>query len=214
MRDDNWELINGPDAHEIEVLNYTNQINVIEALLKFFLHHGGADAAGCPYSPNCRTLCELHRTGTLFLLTNPGAYREGAVHVVDGNGNVVHEPPQAAEVPALMEAFEAEITDRWKAGTPIGMAAFALWRINWIHPFKNGNGRTARAYAYACLCLKYGFFLPGTRTVIDLIMENRPQYQEALRHADATAAAGTPDLGPMETFLERLVIEQLSSLDD
>jgi hypothetical protein len=112
-----------------------------------------------------------------------------------------------------MENFEAGIAHLWAKATPIQAAAVTLWRLNWIHPFRNGNGRTARAFSYACLCMKYGFVLPGTPTVIDQIMTNRPEYNAALRHCDVTfAETGTPDFGPMEALLQRLLVAQLSSL--
>jgi hypothetical protein len=31
---------------------------------------------------------------------------------------------------------------------PTELAAYGLWRLNWIHPFVEGNGRTARAVCY------------------------------------------------------------------
>lgn len=212
MRDDNWDLINGQDAHDIEVLNYLNQTNVIAAILKFFFHKFGCDENGCPTHPSCYAMRELHRTGTLLLLQEPGAYRTCPVGVVDGKGVTVYDAPAADEVEALMSAFEAELGARWPQSNAIQIAAFCLWRINWIHPFKNGNGRTARAFAYTCLCLKFGFLLPGTMTVIDLIMANRGDYQQALAHADRTHSGSQVDLGPMEAFVERLLIEQLSSV--
>lgn len=213
MKDDNWELINGQDAHDIEVLNYTNQINVIEAMLKLFLHTGGTTEAGCPLVPSCQTLRELHRTGTLFLLHQPGEYRTEPVYVVRNDGTLVYTPPPFQDVSDHMARFEQELSDIWSS-SPIVVAAYALWRVNWVHPFKNGNGRTARAFAYACLCLKYGFLLPGTKTVIDLIMGNRPAYQDALRTADTSfEQGGKADLAQMEGFLMDLLVEQLRSTE-
>lgn len=46
MFDTNWELITGDTAHDIEVLNLANQANVIEALVRFFLHHRGQTKQG------------------------------------------------------------------------------------------------------------------------------------------------------------------------
>ncbi len=97
----------------------------------------------------------------------------------------------------------------------VAVGAFTLWFVNWVHPFKNGNGRSARALSYACVCLKYGFVLPGAPTLIDLVMqpEHRGDYNAHLSHADATfAATGSPDLIPMESFVERLLEAQLGSL--
>lgn len=212
MQDNNWDLINGSDAHDIEVLNYSNQINVIEALFRFVTHHSAAASATGILCPNSAALRELHHAGTLFLLEKPGAYRDVAVHVGDGKGNVVYTPPTAAEVPALMAQLDIDLATMWHTCTPIHAAAFVLWRINWIHPFKNGNGRTARAFAYACLCLKYGLMLPGTSTVIDLITRSRDRYQAALRAADSSwAATGVVDLTDMESYLEDLAKQQLAS---
>lgn len=184
MIDDNWEMIDGDTAHEIEVLNYSNQVNVIEALVHLLMHHHrGADGA-CISPPSERVLREFHRTATLFLLNNPGEFRDVPVSVTTPDGTVVHQPPPFEEVPAHTTNFFAQLESRWPTGSPQELGAFALWMINWIHPFKNGNGRTARAFCYACISLKFGFVLAGTPTLIDLIMQNRDDYQSALKVAD------------------------------
>ncbi len=86
--------------------------------------------------------------------------------------------------------------------------------ISWIHPFKNGNGRTARAFAYLCLCLKLGFELPGRKTLMDLITSNKVEFEGGLRVADRTfAAVGVADTSVLEAFLARLLALQLSSID-
>lgn len=211
MRDDNWELISGDDAHEIEVLNYSSQVNVIEALVRFITHHAGSGTAPCNFHPDEWALSELHRTGTLFLLREPGAYRKASVYV--GAGPVViHQPPRHEDVAQHMTTTFAELTAMWHTATPVDVGAYLLWRINWVHPFLNGNGRTARAFCYACVCLRFGFVLPGTSTLIDLIMQNRDEYQASLKVADVTyEKVGTPDLTRMRAFVERLLIEQFQS---
>jgi hypothetical protein len=214
MKDDNWELINGPVAHEIEIINYGNQVNLIEAFLKFAIHHQGTGPDGCPLPFNTVALRELHRTGTFLLLAKPGEWRDGPVNVVDRNGNVIHAPPSASEVPALMDQFDKELKANWR-NPPLEVAAFALWRLNWIHPFKNGNGRTARAFAYACLCQRYGFLLPGEPTIIDQIIMTRGdgRFEAALRQADLSLeATGAADLSAMVAFLTELLTVQLSSI--
>lgn len=209
MKDDNWDLINGPIAHEIEVLNYSNQINNIECLVKLLAYKRRELAK--EVIPTESDLKELHRTGTLFLLDRPGAYRDLEVHV--GNGEiVVHQPPTYSEIPMHVEEFFVTLSKLWPDATPLELASYALWRINWIHPFKNGNGRCARAFAYACLCLKYGFMLPGNRTIIDLIMVNRPTFQHCLKEADnAFESTGFVDISSMNAFLEDLLVIQLQS---
>lgn len=213
MIDDNWELINGEAAHAIEVLNYSNQVNVIEALVHLLIHQFGVSETGCPGAPNINTLREFHRTATLFLLLKPGEFRDVPVWVKSSDGTIIHTPPPAEEVLRYMELFAQKIAERWSDLSAVQMGAYTLWMINWVHPFKNGNGRTARAFCYACLSLKLGFVLPGTPTVIDLIMQNRLDYQDALKAADLSFAInGEPDLTLMSNFIERLLVEQLSTL--
>lgn len=212
MFDANWDLINGADAHEIEVLNQANQANVIEALVRFLTHHDNSPGAACAIPPGQAILLELHRTGTLLLLKQPGNYRTCDVRVNRRDGGR-YDPPVHAVVPGLMDAFEAEIAAMWLNASAVQVASYALWRINWVHPFKNGNGRSARAFAYACVCLKYGFMLPGSVTLIDLITGQRDEYEAALAHADqALADSGVVDLEPMNAFVERLLIMQLESI--
>lgn len=211
MFDSNWDLINGQDAHAIEVLNQSSVANVIEALVRYLQHHDPSPGHACELCPNQEILKELHRTGTLLLLRFPGSYRTCDVQVRRRDGQIFY-PPAHADVPAQMEAFERDLHARWGLADPVEIAAFALWRINWVHPFKNGNGRTARAFAYACICLKFGAMLPGTSTMIDLITRSREAFEDALAHADASFAhTGAADLLPLRAYLDGLLREQLLS---
>lgn len=212
MIDDNWELIEGDAAHAIEVLNYANQVNVIEALVHLLMHHHrGADGT-CEASPSEMVLKEFHRTATLFLLEAPGDYRDCPV-VVRAGDVVIHTPPPFEEVPDHVSSFFKTIRESWSEKTAQEIAAFCLWFINWVHPFKNGNGRTARAFCYACLCLKLGFVLPGRKTVIDLIMEQRKDYYRILKETDASYLEnGSPDLTEMTAFVDSLLADQLTSI--
>lgn len=214
MKDDNWELITGEAAHEIEVLNYSNQVNVIEALVHLLMHHHKGEDGSCTHTPNITVLQEFHRTATLFLLHEPGQFRKIDVAVRGSDGTVFHSPPPPTEVTEHVNSFFATLAMMWPVSTAQEIGAYCLWVINWVHPFVNGNGRTARAFCYACLCLKFGFVLPGRKTVIDLIMDRREEYYAALRIADVQfAEAGTPNLKPMAEFVDNLIFEQLSSID-
>lgn len=213
MFDTNWELITGDTAHDIEVLNLANQANVIEALVRFFLHHRGADETGCRSHPNITALKELHRTATFLLLQHPGELRDSEVHVADSKGNVVLDPPRSKDVPQVLDEMFGELTERWVNSAPLEIAAFTLWMVNWVHPFKNGNGRTARALCYTCLSLKLGFVLPGSPTLIDLIMENRPDYYSALKDADeGFKRTGRPNLNSLVSMIDRLLVVQFESV--
>jgi Fic family protein len=87
-----------------------------------------------------------------------------------------------------------------------------MWRLNWIHPFADGNGRTARAVSYLVLCMKMGSRIPGTRTIPDLISQNKKPYYDALETADEIwAAEKRVDLTALEELLENLLAAQLVS---
>ena len=90
------------------------------------------------------------------------------------------------------------IHENWAiADHPTLWAAFALWRLNWIHPFVEGNGRTARAACYYLLCLKHGQLLPGSKIVPERIRENRAPYYAALKAADVAWEQGHFRLEPL-----------------
>jgi len=95
---------------------------------------------------------------------------------------------------------------------PSRTAAYALWRLNWIHPFCQGNGRTSRALAYFVLCLKYEKWFPGA-PVHELIRRDRDEYCWLLTQTDKTVDGDNmADLGPIQLFLERLFEEQINSV--
>jgi len=96
--------------------------------------------------------------------------------------------------------------------SPLHLSAYVMWKLNWIHPFSGGNGRTSRAASYLVLCAKLGYRVPGTNTIPEQIVANRQPYYEALDAADAAHSRGTIDLAAMETLLEHALAVQLSSV--
>lgn len=122
-----------------------------------------------------------------------------------------YEPPPHFQVPALMQMFTNQVNRIWDETDPVTLAAYVLWRLNYIHPFVNGNGRTARAACHLILCMKLGGWLPGDTILPELLRINRPQYVEALKHADASYAKGPVDLSPLHTLLSELLDQQLKS---
>ena len=112
---------------------------------------------------------------------NPGQFRRVEVQIKNTN----HKPPAWQNVRDLTSKFCNDFNLQQEKLDLVALAAFALWRVNWIHPFENGNGRTARQLSYMTLCIKSGGLLPGRRTVIVQLKENRQRYEQALRTADA-----------------------------
>ena len=93
-------------------------------------------------------------------------YREEPIYV----GN--HKPPHFKDVPNHMDRFFSIVHENWTINPhPTLIAAYALWRLNWIHPFVEGNGRTARAACYYLLCMRQNKLLLGKKTVPERIKE-------------------------------------------
>jgi Fic family protein len=154
------------------------------------------------------TLWDLNHAAVSNIAQFGGRFREEPIYVGD------HIPPRYNEVPHLMDMFFSFIHENWDVegvgDTPTGLAAYALWRLNWIHPFVEGNGRTARAACYYLICLHYGALLPGKRIVPEHIRENREPYYEALKLADRAWDDGHIDVSVLADYLAGLLKGQLS----
>ena len=94
--------------------------------------------------------------------------------------------PIPRKVPALMEAFARELD----AAAPTPEAAFAAhFRLTAIHPFSDGNGRTARLLTNLAL-------IRGGYPPIAVRPEDRKTYLDVLEHGSMAQ-----DLQPFQTFM-------------
>ncbi len=136
-----------------------------------------------------------------------GAYRPCAVKVRNPEGHIVFKPPEWFRVQPMMDDLTNTVNWHWQAADPVGLTAFVLWKINHIHPFINGNGRTARAVCYFTLCVKSGGLLPGKRILPELLRQDEFQkpYQLALREADSGS------LKKLIELIRQLLATQLQS---
>lgn len=133
-----------------------------------------------------------------------GRFRQEPIYV----GN--HKPPHFKDVNDWMDRFVSTIQENWYIWTPTELAAYGLWRLNWIHPFVEGNGRTARATCYYLLCVRAGALLHGKKIVPERIRDSRAGYEAALQAADRAWDDGHLDFSEMESYLAGLVEDQLS----
>ena len=120
------------------------------------------------------------------------------------------------ERPNRIHRLHELANDRWwswnrNARSVFRRLAYALWRLNWIHPFGDGNGRTARAICDAILCVGFGRELPGTLTIHEQISNNRYPYWDALKAADRAWKDGALDVSEMETLIAVLLERQLGA---
>lgn len=154
------------------------------------------------------TILGLHRDALLGVHPLAGNFRPSSVEIRGSK----HVPPEAWQVPILIEELCDYVNDHWDTGTPVHLAAYVMWRLNWIHPFADGNGRTARAVSYLVLCMKMGGRIAGTRTIPELIAQNKTPYYDALEAADEQwTSKRLINLSQLEEVLSNLLAEQLIS---
>ena len=147
----------------------------------------------------------LHAHATVGLVDEPGVFRKHDVRI----GKSLHQPPSYYDVQKHFGDYFVELHLRWDSYDMYTLAAFALWRLCWIHPFEDGNGRTARAVAYLIISLKLGGWLPGRRTILERIKLSSEDYKRALQRADVSYDSGTLDLVPLAKLLSIHTVEQL-----
>ncbi|MBL7063122.1 MAG: Fic family protein [Anaerolineae bacterium] len=155
--------IGGKSLREhFEVINHKEAIEYVEALA------AGED----PITP--LRVRQIHR----LVLTridddNAGQYRNLPVYIT----GTAHKPPDAWQVPHLMSGWGDWLNGPAAALHPVERAALAHYRLVAIHPFIDGNGRTARL-VMNLLLIREGY--PPTI----ILRINRRQYYRVLAQAD------------------------------
>lgn len=152
-------------------------------------------------------LLRLQEVAIQDLYVCAGTFRQGEVYI----RNSPHTPPTYREVPTYVQEMCDYVND-CQGKTPVHVAAYLMWRVNWIHPFMGGNGRTSRAVAYYILCTMLGFELPGKDTVPQQIQADRKPYYLALREADIAWEQKRLDLTAMENMLSAMLAKQLLAI--
>lgn len=190
-----FELVNGEQDPRYKTLEIENGNRHYD-----FLHSIVTAALGVQRPFLSSTVIKaLNFHAIACLHPHAGDYRPCPVEVG------THTPPAHWRVPALMDDMVNVVNRSWEKSDPVALATFVLWRMNWVHPFINGNGRTSRAACYFVLCVAAGGWLPGTHILPELIRRERAKHIELLKKADEG------DLKPLHDLLSELLKEQLAS---
>lgn len=135
-------------------------------------------------------LLQLHRLMTQDTLENPddvGRFRTDDKVVVQNNltGEVVHNPPSYSEIPEFMERLIAFVNKDEEGAFihPIIKALTAHFMIAYVHPFVDGNGRTARAVFYWYM-LKRGYWLTEYLSISRIIYRTKNSYENSFLYAE------------------------------
>lgn len=160
-----------------------------------------------PFRMRPSMLLSLHREALAGLSLLAGNWRPADVRIERS----AHEPVSAHLVPEEIETLCDYVNDN-QHRSAIHLAAYVMWRLNWIHPFTDGNGRTSRIASYVVLCIGMRSILRGKNTIPEQIVDNRVPYFDALERADLAWKQGRVDVSAMEELLEGMLAVQLKSM--
>lgn len=193
------ELITDPqELAEREARNGLLQFDLVDRLIQA---HSYPDR---PFRLRPSLILSLHRAALEGISSYAGTFRPAGVDI----GGSRHEPPGAHLVPELVDDMCDYVNEH--LDTPaIHLSAYVMWRLNWIHPFVDGNGRTARALSYFVLCARLGYRLPGVTTIPELIARAKQPYYGALEAADQADRDGRVDVGQLEELIAGHLATQL-----
>lgn len=158
--DDVRELLNYRSAFEFVARHTESGASVTEALIREIHNH----------------LVKGVRGGAAM----PGKYRLVQNYVVNSlTGDVIYSPPPADEVPVLMAGLVAWLNK--KSDVPaVLVAGIAQHQLVNIHPFMDGNGRTARLLSTLCL-YGSGYDFKRLFTISEYYDRDRPAYYDAIQ---------------------------------
>jgi len=139
------------------------------------------------YTHNLGTLLSLHYMMMKYDLNkNPGRVRPGSIHISNtGTNQIVYQGPDAELVPALLDELITSLNE--KNDQPVIVrAALAHLNFTMIHPFKDGNGRMARALQTMVLAME-GILAPEFSSIEEYVGRNPQDYYNVLAEVGAGA---------------------------
>lgn len=161
----------GRERDEKEVLGYYAALEKVERVA----------ASGSPISElHLQTLHALVMAGGRKR-TKPTPYRDGQNVIQDSRTrSIVYMPPEAKDVPSLMGALVAWISTSQRDSLPCPIrAGIAHYQFATVHPYYDGNGRTARLLTTLILHLG-GYDLKGLYSLEEYYARKLADYYKAL----------------------------------
>ena len=135
-------------------------------------------------------LLKVHSLMTYKTLEDPkdeGRFREDNCVVVE-NGithEVVHTPPTHEDIAGFVEELCEFFNGNQSGGFihPIVKAIIIHFMVAYVHPFVDGNGRTARALFYWYM-LKNGYWLTEYLSISRIIYKSKSRYEKSYLYAE------------------------------
>lgn len=183
-----------------EVINYRNAMELLDELTN---KRGGYEL---------EMLKDIHRETVNKIVAEElvGVFRKTQVVIKEGgSGEVVFQPPPFVEVPYLLEDFFKWLNSKEaKEVHPVLKAGIAHYVLVAIHPFVEGNGRTARAFA-TLIMLREGYDIKRFFALEEHFDEDPAAYYDAFFQVDRQSPnIGQRDLTPwLEYFTDVVAVE-------
>lgn len=161
-------------------------------------------------------LLQIHQLMTEHTMQNPqeaGCFRSNNDVVVE-NGithETVHIPPTYEEIPNFVEdlcRFFNE-QDASQFIHPIIRGIIIHFMVAYVHPFADGNGRTARALFYWYM-LKQGYWLTEYLSISRVIAKSKKSYEKAFLYTEADGM----DMGYFVAYNMRVLQQSFKQLQD
>ena len=135
-------------------------------------------------------LLTIHRLMTEKTLNNPedaGRFRTNDKVVVADmvEGDIIYTPPSFQEIPEFVESL-CDFFNNDNPRTfihPIIRGIIVHFMLAFMHPFVDGNGRTARALFYWYM-LKEGYKLTEYMSISRVIAKSKSNYEKAFRYVE------------------------------
>ena len=161
-------------------------------------------------------LLQIHQLMTEHTMQNPqdsGCFRRNNDVVVE-NGithETVHTPPTFEEIPNFVEdlcLFFNE-KDAPQFIHPIIRGIIIHFMVAYVHPFADGNGRTARALFYWYM-LKQGYWLTEYLSISRVIAKSKKSYEKAFLYTEADGM----EMGYFVAYNMRVLQQSFKQLQD
>ena len=189
-----------------EVINYRNAMKLLEELAS---KRGGYDLD---------ILKDIHKETVQKIVAEEkvGVFRTSQVVIKEeGTGKVIFQPPPFVEVPFLLEDFISWLNGKKvKPLHPIIKAGIAHYVWVAIHPFVEGNGRTARAFA-SLILRRENYDIKQFFALEEHFDQDPGSYYKAFSLVDKQSPnIGQRDLTPWLEYFTEVVAVELSKIKD
>ena len=185
----NGKTVVGPKKDIIEIKNAIRAYDEMETINPFSI----------------KDLKRIHGIIGKDVVHNAGEFRTGNEGVTDENDNVVFIAPPPELVHSLTTNLLKWCKENYETVNPLILSSIFHYEFVFIHPFRDGNGRTARLWQ-TCLLGKWKsvfFYLP----IENYIKDHQEDYYKAISDSHIVGNSN-----PFIVFMLKMIRDALNDL--